>query len=98
MPTVNHAALTALHRQLRAESLKMDDVALLAHLAETGGSTYTAISAATGLNAFTIRRYIAELVKMGHVTATRNKEAVIAITPTGRAALERLLLPFVTAP
>jgi predicted transcriptional regulator len=96
MSNFNPGALSALHRQLRNECLKMDDVALLAHLATGSGSTYTAMSAATGLNAFTIRRYIAQLVKMGHVTATRNKEAVIALTDSGRAALERLLVPFLS--
>jgi DNA-binding MarR family transcriptional regulator len=80
---------------LKAHGLSIDMWRVLAALSNNGGQRQVDLSGMTSIDASTMSRLVSRLVRAGFVTrsrsATSSREVVVALSPKGRALLQRLI-------
>jgi DNA-binding MarR family transcriptional regulator len=80
---------------LKAHGLSIDMWRVLAALSNNGGRRQVDLSGMTSIDASTMSRLVSRLVRAGFVTrsrsATSSREVVVALSPKGRALVQRLI-------
>ena len=79
----------------RAHGLTIDMWRVLAALSNNGGQRQVDLAGMTSIDASTMSRLVSRLVRIGLVTRSRsetsNREVVVALSPKGRALVQRLI-------
>jgi len=80
---------------LKPNDLSIDMWRVLAALSNNGGQRQVDLSGMTSIDVSTMSRLISRLVRMGLVTRSRSdrssREVVVALSPKGRALVQRLI-------
>jgi DNA-binding MarR family transcriptional regulator len=80
---------------LKAHGLSIDQWRVLAALSNRGEQRQVDLSGMTSIDASTMSRLVSRLVRAGLVTRSRsetsNREVVVALSPKGRALVQRLI-------
>jgi DNA-binding MarR family transcriptional regulator len=80
---------------LKGNGLNIDQWRVLAALSNNGGQRQVDLAGMTSIDASTMSRLVSRLVRMGLVTRSRsetsNREVVVALSPKGRALVQRLI-------
>ncbi len=80
---------------LKAHELSIDMWRVLAVLSNNGGQRQVDLAGLTSIDASTMSRLVGRLVRIGLVTRSRsqqsNREVVVALSPKGRALVQRLI-------
>ncbi len=80
---------------LKAHGLSIDMWRVLAALSNNGGQRQVDLSGMTSIDASTMSRLVSRLVRIGLVTRSRsetsNREVLVALSPKGRALVQRLI-------
>jgi MarR family transcriptional regulator, organic hydroperoxide resistance regulator len=80
---------------LKAHGLSIDMWRVLAALSNNGGQRQVDLAGLTSIDASTLSRLVSRLVRIGLVTrsrsATSNREVLVALSPKGRALVQRLI-------
>lgn len=80
---------------LKDHDLSIDMWRVLAALSSNGGQRQVDLSTMTSIDVSTMSRLVSRLVRMGLVTRSRsetsNREVVVALSPKGRALVQRLI-------
>lgn len=80
---------------LKPHGLSIEMWRVLAALSNNGGQRQVDLAAMTSIDASTLSRLVSRLVRMGQVTRSRSetssREVLVALTPKGRALVQRLI-------
>ena len=80
---------------LKQNGLSIDMWRVLAALSNNGGQRQVDLSGMTSIDVSTMSRLVSRLVRSGLVTrsrsATSNREVVVALSPKGRALVQRMI-------
>jgi DNA-binding MarR family transcriptional regulator len=80
---------------LKDHGLSIDMWRVMAALSNSGGQRQVDLSDMTSIDASTLSRLVSRLVRIGLVTRSRsetsNREVVVALSPKGRALVQKLI-------
>ena len=92
---VGFALVESFSRALKPHQLSIDMWRVLAALSNNGAQRQVDLSGMTSIDASTMSRLVSRLIHLGLVTRSRsetsNREVVVALSPKGRALVQRLI-------
>ena len=92
---VGFALVDSYSRTLKPHQLSIDMWRVLAALSNNGGQRQVDLSGMTSIDASTMSRLVSRLVRQSLVTRSRSetssREVVVALSPKGRALVQRLI-------
>jgi len=92
---VGFALVDSFSQTLKPHQLSIDMWRVLAALSNNGGQRQVDLSGMTSIDASTMSRLVSRLIRQGLVTRSRSetssREVVVALSPKGRALVQRLI-------